>query len=91
MSHKATSWAFKVRGLSSSQRVVLIFLADCHCPDHGCHSSLASIARWSELDLADVQGILQSLKTHGHIRIAEGGDDRVYLAFEFGLSGETRT
>lgn len=35
MSHTATNWAFRQRGLKPGCRIVLLMLADCHNPAHG--------------------------------------------------------
>ena len=44
MSHAATNWALKQKGLKPATKIVLLCLADCHNPQHGCFPSQARSA-----------------------------------------------
>ncbi|SEG14890.1 hypothetical protein SAMN05421751_11282 [Jhaorihella thermophila] len=39
MSHYATTWAIRQRGLKPATKLVLWYLADRHNPDYGCFPS----------------------------------------------------
>ncbi|WJS83557.1 hypothetical protein [Paracoccus sp. TOH] len=49
MSHDATSWAFKQRGLKPATWRVLAVLADRHCPASGCWVDLDHLAEFCEI------------------------------------------
>lgn len=68
MSHEATNWAFKQRGLKPAARVVLLYLADRHNPDFGCFPSQAQLAHDCELSRRSVNDQLDELERIGLIR-----------------------
>ena len=68
MSHEATNWAFKQRGLKPATRVVLLYLADRHNPDYGCFPSQAQLAADCEMSRASVNNHLEELERAGLIR-----------------------
>lgn len=62
MSHEATNWAMKQRGLKPATKIVLFCLADRHNPDYGCfpdHKTLAADAEMSERSIRDHLDILE--------------------------------
>lgn len=69
MSHRATHWAFSQRGLKPSARVVLLYLADRHNPDHGCFPSLETLADDCEMSRRSIQDQLAELQRMGLIKI----------------------
>ena len=68
MSHQATSWAFQLRGLKPSAKLVLLALADCHNPAQGCYPSQAFLADACELNRDTVNVHLAALEAAGLIR-----------------------
>lgn len=90
MSFKATAWAWEQTGLKPSPKMVLLCLADCHNPRHGCFPSQAYIADQCEMDRATVNRHLKSLEERGLIRREKAFDHttkrqlptRYHLAFE---------
>lgn len=68
MSHEATNWAFKQRGLRPSARVVLLYLANRHNPDHGCFPSQDQLAADCEISRSGLNVILDELTQKGLIR-----------------------
>lgn len=67
MSHRATTWAFQVRGLKPATRVVLLYLADRHNPDQGCFPSQARLAADCELSRSALNEHLATLESLGLI------------------------
>lgn len=73
MSLKALSWAWEQEGLSSSEKFVLLCLANCHNDDTGrCDPSAAYIVKRTALNRKTVYGALGFLEKKGLIK----GDDR---------------
>lgn len=68
MSHEATAWAFKQRGLKPSAKLVLLALADCHNPSYGCFPSQAFLADACEINRDTVNVQLNLLEERGLIR-----------------------
>lgn len=68
MSSKAMEWAFRVRGLTPAQRVVLLYLADRHHPDQGCFPSQARISVDCNISRRSVNRHLEDLEALGLIR-----------------------
>lgn len=62
MSHEATAWAFKVRGLKPGAKMVLWALADRHNPDYGCFPSQERLAADCEVDPRTVRTHLKTLE-----------------------------
>ena len=68
MSHVATNWAFQVKGLSPTAKVLLLHLADRHNPDFGCFPSQDRIAADCEISRSTVNRHLDDLERIGLIR-----------------------
>lgn len=88
MSHEATSWAIKQRGLKPAAKIVLFYLADRHNPDFGCFPSHKTLAEDAEMSERSVRDQLAVLEAHGLIQrvtVHSGGQfksTRYVLAFE---------
>jgi len=93
MSHEATNWAFKQPDLTPAQKLVLLCLADCHNPSHGCFPSQGYIAEVCNISRATVNRCLDELEKVGLISRENLKDEitrqqrptRYYLAFENGI------
>ncbi|WIY54133.1 helix-turn-helix domain-containing protein [Devosia sp. YIM 151766] len=93
MSHDATNWAVKQRGLRPIAKVVLWHLADCHNPSMGCFPTQEYLAGAAEVSRASVNRILAELEHAGIIRREQQIDPktnrqlptRYLLAFENGF------
>jgi hypothetical protein len=91
MSHEATMWAVKVRGISCAEARVLWHLADCHNPVYGCYPKQDYLAEACELDVRSVRRSLDALRDKGHINWVEQREgknrrpNRYSLAFEGGF------
>lgn len=68
MSHEATCWAVKQRGLKPAAKVILWHLADRHNPDFGCFPSQARLADDAEVSRASLNTHLAELEARGLIR-----------------------
>lgn len=68
MSHDATNWAIKQRGLKPVVKLLLWHLADRHNPDHGCFPEQATLAHDCEISRASVNRHLAELEEMGLIR-----------------------
>jgi DNA-binding transcriptional ArsR family regulator len=96
MSHKATNRAFQQRGLKPAERVVLLYLADRHNPDHGCFPSQEQLAADCEMSRSGLNVHLDALEEMGLIRRERRVDPatrkqrstRYILGFEFGATHE---
>lgn len=69
MSHDATNWAIKQKGLKPATKIVLWHLCDRFHPDHGCFPSLDTLAEDCEMSRRSVQDHLAELERVGLIRI----------------------
>jgi hypothetical protein len=69
MSHDATNWAIKQRGLKPATKIVLWHLCDRYHPDHGCFPSLDTLADDCEMSRRSVQDHLAELERVGLIKI----------------------
>lgn len=92
MSHDATAWAIKVYDVPLEERMVLIYLADCHCPDNGCLVRPERLAAETRIELAELRRLLDSLEARG--KIARVGNTERWL-FEYeplfaSFAGRTR-
>jgi hypothetical protein len=91
MSHEATMWAVKVRGISPAEARVLWHLADCHNPVFGCFPTQEYLAENCELDERSIRRLIYSLRDKGHINWIEQREknkrraNRYSLAFEPGF------
>lgn len=91
MSHKATEWAFRQRGLKPAAKLVLLALADRHNPDMGCfpaHETIASDCEMSERSVRDQLNLLETRKLIKRQKFRVAGQfakTRYLLAFEVDL------
>lgn len=93
MSHEATCWAVKQRGLSCAAKVVLWHLADRFHPDNGCFPQQARLAADCEMSRSSLNVQLDALERAGLIRREQRHDEgtrqrlptRYRLAFEAGF------
>jgi len=63
MSHIATNWAWQIKGLRPSTKIVLLHLADRHNPDNGCFPSINLLARDCEMSVRTVHSKIEELET----------------------------
>lgn len=89
MSHDATNWAIKQKGLKPATKIVLWHLCDRFHPDQGCFPSLDTLAEDCEMSRRSVQDHLAELEKVGLIRVEKmprrNGQlprNRYVLAFE---------
>ena len=68
MSHEATNWAIKQRGLKPTTKIVLWHLCDRFNPDYGCFPSQARLAHDCEISRATLNRHLDGLEARGLIR-----------------------
>lgn len=76
MSHEATNWAIRQRGLKPAAKVVLWHLADRFHPDNGCFPSQETLARDCELSRSALNEHLAALESAGLIRREQRRDER---------------
>ena len=90
MSHEATNWAFKQKGLKPATKIVLLALADRHNPDHGCFPSKRLLADDCEMSERAVYAHIKALEDAGLINVEEAAQkhrgqyasNRYILGFE---------
>lgn len=68
MSHEATNWAIKQRGLKPTAKIVLWHLCDRFNPDYGCFPSQERLAHDCEISRATLNRHLDGLEARGLIR-----------------------
>lgn len=69
MSHAATNWAIKQRGLKPATKIVLWFLADCHNGHTGqCNPKQTTLADMCEMSRSTLNLHLDKLEESGLIR-----------------------
>lgn len=68
MSHDATNWAIKQKGLKPATKIVLWHLADRHNPDYGCFPRQDTLAADAEVSRASLNNHLAILEAKGLIR-----------------------
>lgn len=77
MSHKATNWAVRVRGISPAAKVVLWHLADRHNKDTGqCNPSQARLAEDCEISRSSLNNQLEVLEKAGFISRVRDNDEK---------------
>lgn len=81
MSHEATLWAVRAFDVPLDERMVLVYLADCHCPDNGCLVTPKRLAKEAGIDVGELRGILERLEARGKI-VKFADTDRWLLEFE---------
>ena len=67
MSHEATTWAIRQRGLPPAAKLVLWHLCDRYHPDHGCFPSQGTLADDCELSRSTLNTHLALLEERGLI------------------------
>lgn len=67
MSHEATNWAIKQRGLKPAEKIILFCLADRHNPDYGCFPNQKRLAEDAEMGERTVRRHLDALEEKGLI------------------------
>jgi len=72
MSHDATNWAIKQRGIKPAAKIVLWHLCDRYHPDHGCFPSKETLAADCEMSERSVYDQLKVLEEAGLIKIETG-------------------
>lgn len=89
MSHDATNWAIKQKGLKPATKIVLWHLCDRFHPDQGCFPSLDTLAEDCEMSRRSVQDHIAELEKVGLISVEKmprrNGQlprNRYILAFE---------
>ncbi len=65
MSHEATNWAIKQRGLKPTAKIVLWHLCDRFNPDYGCFPSQARLAHDCEISRSTLNDHLRQLEAGG--------------------------
>jgi len=68
MSHEATNWAIKQRGLKPTTKIVLWHLCDRFNPDYGCFPSQARLAHDCEISRSTLNEHLGQLEAGGLLR-----------------------
>ena len=69
MSHDATNWAMKLRGLAPTEKIVLYYLADCHNAQTGfCRPTLDVMADLCEMSRSTIVLCLKYLERRGLIK-----------------------
>lgn len=76
MSHEATAWAIKRKGISPTTKMVLWHLADCHNPSYGCFPSQAYLAQECEIGRTALNEHLRKLEEAGLVRRVRSKDPR---------------
>lgn len=90
MSHEATNWAFRQKGLKPATRIVLLMLADRHNPDFGCFPSKKRLSADCEMSVRSVFNHIKILEQAGLVQVVTGGmcgegrfaSNRYVLGFE---------
>ncbi|KPH07822.1 hypothetical protein CO657_11550 [Rhizobium acidisoli] len=75
MSHDATNWASKQRGINCAEATVLWHLSDCHNLAFGCYPK-QELADASEIDERSVRRCLASSREKGFVNWVEHRPDR---------------
>jgi len=68
MSHEATNWAIKQRGLKPTTKIVLWHLCDRFNPDYGCFPSQVRLAHDCEISRSTLNDHLDQLEAIGLLR-----------------------
>ncbi|EJL57953.1 hypothetical protein PMI09_00658 [Rhizobium sp. CF122] len=88
MSHEATMWAVKVRGISCAEARVLWHLADCHNPIFGCYPKQDYLADACEIDERSVRRCLGGLREKGLVNWIEQREGKNRKANRYSLGFE---
>lgn len=76
MSHEATKWALRQRGLKPAAKIVLFYLCDHHNSEGGCFPSQELLAAECEISRASLNNQLNELEAMGLLRRHASVDDR---------------
>ncbi len=68
MSFDATGWAFYLRGVPHSPKILLLELADCHNPDYGCFAGRDYLADRCEVSDNNLEELIVYLEEAALIR-----------------------
>lgn len=68
MSHQATNWAIKQRGIKPATKIVLWHLCDRYHPDHGCFPSQETLAYDCEMSRASINRCIDELVAAGLVQ-----------------------
>lgn len=71
MSHEATNWAIKQRGLKPAAKLVLWHLCDRYHPDNGCFPSKETLAEDCEMSVRSVYDQITILEEAGLLKVVE--------------------
>ena len=71
MSHDATNWAIKQRGIRPSAKIVLWHLCDRYHPDNGCFPSMETLAHDAELSPRSVFDQVKELEKKGLLIVVD--------------------
>lgn len=71
MSHDATNWAIKQRGIKPAAKLVLWQLCDRYHPDNGCFPSKETLAEDCEMSVRSVYDQIAILEAAGLVRVVE--------------------
>lgn len=71
MSHDATNWAIKQRGIKPAAKLVLWQLCDRYHPDNGCFPSKETLAEDCEMSVRSVYDQVAILEAAGLVRVVE--------------------
>lgn len=71
MSHEATNWAIKQRGIKPAAKLVLWQLCDRYHPDNGCFPSKETLAEDCEMSVRSVYDQIAILEAAGLVRVVE--------------------
>jgi len=83
MSHVATNWASRARGIEPAQKLILFFLADYHTADFGCEVEFQLLADQTEISVSDLDTHIAALERAGWVNLSACG--RIWLSFETGF------
>jgi hypothetical protein len=75
MSHSATNWAIKQKGLKPATKIVLWHLCDRYHPDNGCFPMQKTLAEDCEMSRSALNHHLDILEARGLIRREQTIDD----------------
>jgi len=85
MSHEATNWAIKQRGLKPTTKIVLWHLCDRFNPDYGCFPSQDRLAEDCEISRSTLNehlGQLEAAGGNGGAKLGHGSGGIVSLRAE---------
>jgi flagellar biosynthesis regulator FlaF len=78
VSHEATNWAIKQRGLKPATKIVLWHLCDRYHPDHGCFPSQETLADDCEMSRSTLNEHLNRLEWGGLLSRVQRSDKKTH-------------